>query len=560
MNLGRLLFFISEWWMEISDLKKVTFIKKIVLYLLLLFCYTATAQEWQWSVRLKGFISSETGKEPTAFLWIPSDCYQLRAVMVGKHNMSEETLFEMPRFREALSRMGIGLVWITPGIDQQWDVTKGTQKIFNQMMNDLAEISGYSELEHIPIVPVGHSAMATYPWNFAAWNPERTLAVLSIHGDSPRTHLTGYGRANLDWGTRTIEGIPSLMVMGEDEWWEDRLITSFDYRREYPNAPLSFLADAGHGHFDISDELIDYLSLFLKKAVEYRLPKHSLSDTQVQLIPVEAKTGWLADRWRKNEKPTAEAASYDKYKGDRNHAFWYFDKEMADATEKYYANERGKTEQYIGFEQKGKLITFNPKSHVRMFPSFQPEADGVTFHLKAVYTDTLRNEYSKEHSTHPIRMSRICGPVEVVNDTTFTVRFYRMGLDNPKRTGGICLMASVKQDHKYRSAVQQVEIRIPYRNKEGIPQRIIFPKLSDVKASVKEISLNGTADSGLPVYYYVKEGPAEIKGDKLVLTKIPPRAKFPVKVTVVAWQYGRSGEPKVQTAEAVEQSFYITAR
>lgn len=67
MNLGRLLFFISEWWMEISDLKKVTFIKKIVLYLLLLFCYTATAQEWQWSVRLKGFISSETGKEPTAF-------------------------------------------------------------------------------------------------------------------------------------------------------------------------------------------------------------------------------------------------------------------------------------------------------------------------------------------------------------------------------------------------------------------------------------------------------------------------------------------------------------
>ena len=59
--------------------------------------------------------------------------------------------------------------------------------------------------------------------------------------------------------------------MGEDEWWEDRLITSFDYRREYPNAPLSFLADAGHGHFDISDELIDYLSLFLKKTVEYRV-------------------------------------------------------------------------------------------------------------------------------------------------------------------------------------------------------------------------------------------------------------------------------------------------
>ena len=536
--------------------------KYFLVVLLSLFMQVAkvAAAPWQWSVEIKELISEETNAHPSAYLWIPENCKQVRAVIIGQHNMTEETIFEHPEFRKNMGKLGIAEIWITPGIDQRWDVTKGTQQIFETMIKNLSEISGYTELEFAPVIPIGHSAMATYPWNFAAWNPERTLAVLSIHGDSPRTHLTGYGRANLDWGTRTIEGIPSLMVMGEDEWWEDRLITSFDYRREYPNAPLSFLADAGHGHFDISDELIDYLSLFLKKTVEYRLPEHSSLDAPIQLIPVEAKNGWLADRWRKNEKPTAEAASYDKYKGDKNHAFWYFDKEMADATEKYYANERGKTEQYIGFEQKGKLITFNPKSHVRMSPSFQPEADGVTFHLKAVYTDTLRNEYSKEHSTHPIRMSRICGPVEVVNDTTFTVRFYRMGLDNPKRTGGICLMASVKQDHKYRSAVQQVEIRIPYRNKEGISQRIIFPKLSDVKASVKKISLNGTADSGLPVYYYVKEGPAEIKGDKLVLTKIPPRAKFPVKVTVVAWQYGCSGEPKVQTAEAVEQSFYITAR
>lgn len=536
--------------------------KYFLVVLLSLFMQVAkvAAAPWQWSVEIKELISEETNAHPSAYLWIPENCKQVRAVIIGQHNMTEETIFEHPEFRKNMGKLGIAEIWITPGIDQRWDVTKGTQQIFETMMKNLSEVSGYTELEFAPVIPIGHSAMATYPWNFAAWNPERTLAVLSIHGDSPRTHLTGYGRANLDWGTRTIEGIPSLMVMGEDEWWEDRLITSFDYRREYPNAPLSFLADAGHGHFDISDELIDYLSLFLKKTVEYRLPEHSSLDAPIQLIPVEAKNGWLADRWRKNEKPTAEAASYDKYKGDKNHAFWYFDKEMADATEKYYANERGKTEQYIGFEQKGKLITFNPKSHVRMSPSFQPEADGVTFHLKAVYTDTLRNEYSKEHSTHPIRMSRICGPVEVVNDTTFTVRFYRMGLENPKRTGGICLMASVKQDHKYRSAVQQVEIRIPYRNKEGIPQRIIFPKLSDVKASVKEISLNGTTDSGLPVYYYVKEGPAEIKGDKLVLTKIPLRAKFPVKVTVVAWQYGRSGEPKVQTAEAVEQSFYITAR
>jgi len=61
----------------------------------------------------------------------------------------------------------------------------------------------------------------------------------------------------------------------------------------------------------------------------------------------------------------------------------------------------------------------------------------------------------------------------------------------------------------------------------------------------------------MPVYYYVQEGPAEIKENKLIFTPIPLRAKYPVKVTVVAWQYGRSTEPKIQTAEPVSQSFYI---
>ena len=62
----------------------------------------------------------------------------------------------------------------------------------------------------------------------------------------------------------------------------------------------------------------------------------------------------------------------------------------------------------------------------------------------------------------------------------------------------------------------------------------------------------------MPVSYYVREGPAEIDEDILRFTPIPPRAKYPVKITVVAWQYGRSGEPKLQTAASVERTFYLT--
>ena len=524
--------------------------------LLLYFSPCLRAGEWQWSVTLDGFVSNETNRNPTAFLWIPADCMQVKAILVGQHNMSEETLFDNPLFREKMQKLGIGFVWITPGIDQQWDVSKGTQRIFEKMMADLADVSGYSELKNVPIVPIGHSAMATYPWNFAAWNAERTLAVISLHGDAPRTNLTGYGRENLEWGrTRNINGIPGLMIEGEYEWWEARVNPALAFRMMYPESCISFLCDAGRGHFDVADETAAYIALFLEKAVCLRLTDEVTKDGKVKLNPVNPTKGWLAERWHPNQKKRAKAAFYSQYKGDVHDAFWYFDREIAEATETRYTQSRGKKEQYLGFEQNGSLLTYDKKQHVRVQPRFNPEADGITFHLKAVCTDSLRTKLSDEHADATPTISRICGPVEKVNDTTFKVSFYRMGMNNPRRTGDICLLASQTGDRKYKSAVQEVSIRIPYRNTEGQRQYILFPGLPDVKAESGSLSLKATSDCGLPVSYYIKEGPAEIEGDQIVFTPIPPRSKFPVKVTVVAWQYGIAG--KVQTAEPVERSFYI---
>ena len=394
----------------------------IILLLFLSPCLRAG--EWQWSVTLDGFVSNETNRNPTAFLWIPADCMQVKAIIVGQHNMSEETLFDNPLFREKMQKLGIGFVWITPGIDQQWDVSKGTQQIFEKMMFSLADVSGYSELKNVPIVPIGHSAMATYPWNFAAWNPERTLAIISLHGDAPRTNLTGYGRENLEWGrTRNIDGIPGLMIEGEYEWWEARVNPALAFRMMYPESCISFLCDAGRGHFDVADETAAYIALFLEKAINQRLTDEVTKDGKVKLNPVNPTKGWLAERWHPDQKKRVKAAPYSQYKGDPHDAFWYFDREIAEATEVRYTQSRGKKEQYLGFEQNDSLLTYDKKHHVRVQPRFNPEADGITFHLKAVCTDSLRTKLSDEHTDATPIISRICGPVKKVNDTTFMVLF-----------------------------------------------------------------------------------------------------------------------------------------
>ena len=529
-------------------------------YLVLIFAILSfsklTAAEWQWSVQIPDIISGEINNHPQAFLWIPSNCNQVKAVMVGTHNMTEETLFENPLFRKHMSEAGIGLIWITPGWDQQWDVKSGSQEAFDKMLEDLASVSGYSELKDAPVIPFGHSAMATFPWNFAAWNPERTLAVISFHGDAPRTNLTGYGRENLEWGrNRNIDGIPGLMIEGEYEWWEARVNPALAFRMMYPESCISFLCDAGRGHFDIADRTAAYIALFLKKALKYRLPETTEKGDPMQLKKVNPQEGWLAERWHPNQKKRAKAAPYTQYKGDPHDAFWYFDREMAEITEERYRQERGKKPQYLGFMQSGQLLSYNPQSHVRISARFLPEEDGLTFHLKAVYTDSLHTALSDEHASTPPEITRICGPVQKVNDTTFTVRFYRMGMYNTRRTGDICLLASNDGDKSYKSTVQEFSFRIPYRNTEGKRQHILFPGIDDVKEGTESIPLHATSDCGLPVYYYVKEGPAEIADDKLIFTSIPPRSKFPLKVTVVAWQYGHAR--KIQTAEPVERSFFI---
>jgi hypothetical protein len=369
--------------------------------------------------------------------------------------------------------------------------------------------------------------------------------------------LTGSGQPNPDWGNSTLDGVPGLMVMGEYEWWMNRLTPALQYRQLHPAAPVSFLADAGRGHFDYSDALVDYIALFIRKAAAARLPKQMPLDRPVLLQPVNPANGWLADRWRMDSLPASPAASYANYTGDGTQAFWYFDKEMVIATEKYYAAARGKQPQYLGFMQEGKLLPFNPKLHARIMGSFKPMADGVTFHLSAVYTDTLREQLVAAHALAPVTVSRICGPVGKVNDTTFSIRFYRMGFNSPKRSGDIWLLAASAGDQQYKSTVQQFNMRIPVTNKEGVAQSIHFPALQNIKATTKTVHLRATSNQPLPVFYYVQEGPAVIKENILVITKLPPRTKFPVKVTVVAWQYGRSIAPKVQSALPVTQIFYI---
>ena len=380
-----------------------------------------------------------TGTEgERAYIRLPRDTRKVRAVLYCHQNMTEEVLFRNHMFRNRMDSLGIAMAFIQRG-SQNWDVTTGCQERFEQIMTDFATGTGHPEIGTAPIRPFGHSAQATFPWNFAAWNPERTLCIISYHGDAPRTNLCGYGRANIEWGrTRNIDRIPGLMIEGEYEWWEARVRPALAFRMMYPDSRISFLCDAGKGHFDLSMETMDYIARFISK---------SLADSRPE-------GGVYYSRW--NEDGTESTDPHDQ--------FWYHDDEMVALTRARYEASRGKKMQYLSARIAGRLVQYQPDSHIKL----NSVTDSTEFCIEPVFVNVNRDSESSEHACVNPRVVLISGPAIQTGRYTFRIDPDYFGADPERLWSGITLCIEADGDDEYKPAVQEINLRLA----DGIMKRI----------------------------------------------------------------------------------------
>ncbi|NII29809.1 hypothetical protein HB364_32325 [Pseudoflavitalea sp. X16] len=558
----------------------------ILFFLCMLAGISLPAQVWQWSVP----VANARNADAHAFLWVPENCKQVKAVVVTQNNMEELSIVENDHFRQQMGRLSVAIIWVSPAFDLFFNfsavshkenfpaespkgdaaVRKPAGDIFNSMMNELAAVSGYTELQYAPIIGMGHSAAASWPYYFAAWNPGRTLACISVSGQWPYVRHPQFA-PDIWTKDQHIDFIPCLETMGEYEAADTWSTEGLKERKEHPFLPLSMLACPAEGHFATTEKKIRYIAFYIAKAARYRLPHPYPATGAPVLKRVDpTTTGWLMDKWRKDQLPIVPAAPVGKYTGDTTQAFWFFDEETVRITEQYQAAWRNKKAQLLGYVQEGKTVK-QRNSHLQAEMSFIPQPDGITFHLKGAFLDTVPGESERPktwtglpvgaavgHAQNniPVVVDRIIGPFEKISDTVFRLQLQK-GLPAQPKNYVFTLAATHPGDAIYKPAVQQGQMTAPVANKEGAEQAIRFNTIGPLKKGTRSITLQAVSTAGLPVSFYVREGPAQVKGNRLHFTKIPPRSKFPVKVTVVAWQYGRGNEPKIKTASTIEQSFYI---
>lgn len=508
---------------------------------------------WQWAVPVRNWAQKPKSLSSQAYLWIPPTCQQVKAVLVAQHNMEEIALLEDADFRARMEELGVAQIWVHPSFNHGFDFRDGAWETLDALLQDLATVSGYDEIATAPLIPIGHSAAASWPYYLAAYKPDRVLACISVSGQWPYHRDTWL--CHDSWGDRTIDRIPCLETMGEYESAESWALRGLKERQEHPLLPLSMLACPAEGHFAYTPEKAQYIALYIRKALQYG----HVDPTQ---------QGWLVERWRRNQEPTVEAAPVAAYQGDRAQAFWYFDQEMAEATLAYGARWRHKLPQLAALRQQGELVP-QRNTHMQLHPQCRTEADGVTIALEATMYDRVPAGHDRLPAwtqksvgdtigcgTGKAYLRMISGPAEVVEGVGLRIAWNRLVLWDMKQVE-LDFAVEHAGDDMYKPAVQQARILMPIHRTEGVGQQIYFAPLKDISPRKRCVQLQATASSGLPVGFYVECGPARIEGDKLYLTQLPPRTKFPVRVTVVAWQYGRTGEKAVATAEPVRQTFYI---
>jgi len=494
-----------------------------------------------------------------AYLWVPDHCKKLRGLLVLSPNVPEQKLAGDPDIRAVCAANDVGIAFVTgllnfapakPGEKKPLEETDVTSAFLQQLLDGLAKTSGYAEVATVPWLVMGESSNLILVNSLLKARPDRCFAAMWIKNP------TNFAAANLK--------TPGLCVWGTSfEWGQDKGdIRSkwndiskvyqgiLDGRAKNPDWPISFVVDGTSGHFECSPKLTRYLANYIDAAAKTRLTEDGT------MRPVDLQKGFVADM----PVPGHEGQPVQAATNTTTNAApqpWFFDEALAKEAQSFGAvNWKAQTQLPAFLDEQGQVRPFNFNGIMDIKEGISTEPDGVTFTMRGVMLDKIPENFAC--AGEPLAKTPgapeaewVCGPFIQLGGGKFRLSLDRLG-------GSSGYLALRKEgDGSIRSVVQPAHIELK-PNKEGQPQRITFPAIPDQKAGIASLKLNAVSDSGLPVSYYISQGPARIVGDTLVMTPIPPRSKYPIKVSVVAWQWGRSTPPAVRMATSQERTFFLT--
>ncbi len=544
-------------------------VKKIKSKYLLEEKYSPDNHEYQYVTHQKFTPKPDDGKTYSTvysddYLWIPPNCKRVRGVLVFAQNVPEQWLAGLSVIREACKESNIAIMFGCrsqrlmssvlgkKGEKTVYDRPKYQMIYLQQILDTLAEVTGYKELSTVPILPLGESMSLLLVYDLTNAAPDRCMAGILIKDanvgetKSPFVPILGTKGTGDEWSQQQYD---------VNEHWKEQATETAklvqEKRTNIPEWPGSLFIEAGSAHFSCTYPMAEYFAKYIKAVAKARLNPNG-SD---KLLPVDLNKGYVAGLVIPNCQPLKPKA-YKDCTPEEKKLPWYFTKELAEVAYYESANTDWNAKTAVGAfaDSNNHPIPFDKRGITRI-EKVVYESDGATLKINPVFLDSLPTDFkfgggtSINHPNTKPYCGWLCGWLNPLDDNRFEV-----SLNRTYRYLNNFIILSYPGGNGYRQTVSPLGINVE-PHKSGTEQHIEFDSIADMSIKKMSITLKAKSSSGLPVKFFVKSGPAIIEGNKLIFTSIPVNSKLPIKVTVVAWQWGNAN---VQTAPLVERDFYLT--
>ena len=485
-----------------------------------------------------------------------------------------------------------------------------------------AAMSNHPELVNSPFIPMAHSAYMDFPFHVAMRDNTKCIAAIPIKSGVPNiyTYYKGIGNGGSSSApatNHTMKDVPILFYaqgflpetidgMFKNGTGRMRPVTQSNgagftgiYRNDDGTGVYKpgmeyggCLKDIYEGHFNAMPRALHILAMFIDKACAARLPDVYPTDPTVKpvLKSLDFTKGWLVDQNFFNAKDTTkyrQPAPYNQFKGSKKGTEWYFDEEMARTCEQVAVKEfPKKIEQFTILKLDGTpdtlfeaVYSYHNKDGYKFMDSTNIMKLTVSSFDKPWPIDTA-SANTKDTLKVPMKLSTkmlldtsvtylpITNlPVKSrcnascykdLGNLTFKLRFDRFSPSAGAYTQSYVSLYKEGND-TVAASLRNVEIVRTQSTMPGFKnQTISFPPVNNIDVNTRAVTLKATASSGLPVEYFVRNGPAVIVGNQLVLTQLHEGTKFPVPIVVGAYQVGTTGASTgIYAATTVYQTIWV---
>ena len=524
-------------------------------------------QEYQWYTSISTTDNKGSAYTLSPYMWIPPGCQKVNAVFVSSTAVLEQLLVESPEIRAVFSRRGIAILWSADNFYHD-DVTATGQ--IQTMLNVFSSLTGYSELKTAPWIVTGHSGTNPMPRYITINSPSR-VAMCIIN------------KATAQCGSGTT--VPILTTQGDYGVWDSYsqdLTALFTVESNYTDVrnlrtnygqPVSYFYDPNTGHFDCSRPLLKNIALWIDDTWNLRF------DNNGNMIPLDQTKGWIvgmpcvgyaADKFLPITYTNQATGSLTL--AQVKAAAWFPSQRTAQAAYDMANVSMTRITQITGFVNPADG-TYDAQAYwwraIMYKIPFTLNADGhsVTLVTAPYYRMPNRIDYfdnsfnatqaffnradnSFTNSGNPSQIEICSGSWKQTGANTFEYV--------PRFKSTNYFIVRQQGDATYRSSVQAGNVNLTSVS-GGTANTITFNAIANQNlSSLSTLTLAATSSAGVTVRYFVNNGPAHISGNQLIFDKdsIPPKAHFPIPVTVTAYHLG-TASPAVNTATSVSRTFYI---